>query len=193
MTQHQFAAGGVPTVMVSSTFYDLNQVRADLGEFLTSMGYAALLSEFSSFPIDPDLDTIENCRRRVEVDADALILVIGGRYGSVDEKSRKSVTNIEYDAARVKGIPVYAFVEKSVSALLPTWRRNPDADFSDTVDDTKVFEFLDLVVSHHKVWRYEFDRAQEILATLRAQFAYLTKTAMTWASRLRDDQLTAVL
>ena len=73
-----------PTVMVSSTFYDLKQiVGADLALAFISdeLGYSALLSELPSFPVDPDLDTIENCRRRVERNADILVLVVGGRYG----------------------------------------------------------------------------------------------------------------
>lgn len=77
-----------PTVMVSSTFYDLKQIRADLSEFLQNdVGYKPLLSELASFPIDPDSDTVENCRRRVERDADIFILVIGGRYGSIDKRA----------------------------------------------------------------------------------------------------------
>ena len=70
-----------PCVMVSSTFYDLRQIRDDLRQFIEGLGYRPLLSEHPSFPIDPDTTTIENCRRRVEQDADILVLVIGGRYG----------------------------------------------------------------------------------------------------------------
>jgi len=55
-----------PTIMVSSTFYDLRQIRADLSSFISDeLGYIPLLSELPSFPIDPDFDIIENCRRRV--------------------------------------------------------------------------------------------------------------------------------
>jgi hypothetical protein len=48
-----------PTVLVSSTFYDLRQVREDLRCFIEDqLGYRPLLSEHPSFPIDPDVDTI---------------------------------------------------------------------------------------------------------------------------------------
>lgn len=78
-----------PTVMVSSTFYDLSQVREELRKFLQDeVGYRPLLSEHPSFPIDPDADTIENCKRRVEQDADILVLIVGGRYGYVDAAIR---------------------------------------------------------------------------------------------------------
>ena len=97
--------------MVSSTFYDLRQIRADLADFIgDDLGYHALLSEHPSFPTDPDADTIENCRRRVERNADILVLVIGGRHGHVPKESSRSVTNVEYLYARVKGIPVYVFI-----------------------------------------------------------------------------------
>lgn len=120
-----------PTIMISSTFYDLRQIRADLARFITDdLGYIPLLSELPSFPVDPDLDTIENCRVRVEKNANILVLVIGGRYGSIDNRTDKSITNLEFLTARRKGIPIYAFVEKGILAVLPVWKNNPAADFS---------------------------------------------------------------
>ena len=85
-----------PGVMVSSTFYDLQQQREDLRRFIQNeLGYRALLSEHSSFPVNPAINTIDNCRERVRRDADVLILVIGGRYGSVVDESAPSFTNLE--------------------------------------------------------------------------------------------------
>src|SRR4051812_38185729 len=70
-----------PTIMVSSTFYDLKQYREDIRRFIEDdLGYRPLLSEHPSFPINPDLSAIENCRERVQRDADVLVLVIGKRY-----------------------------------------------------------------------------------------------------------------
>jgi hypothetical protein len=42
---------------------------------------------------------------KVERNADVLVLVIGGRYGFVDEAGSKSVSNLEYLVARAKGYP----------------------------------------------------------------------------------------
>jgi Domain of unknown function (DUF4062) len=179
-----------PAVMVSSTFYDLHQMRADLLDFLQDeMGYRPLLSEYPSFPIDPDADTIENCRRRVEEDADILVLVIGGRYGYVDSTSDKSVTNLEYLAARAKGIPIYVFVDRDVTAIPPVWRSNPDSDFSAAVDDARLFEFVEQVRSKDRVWSQEFGRAQNIIAALRVQFAHLMSQGLQWRMRLRGQPL----
>lgn len=181
-------ADQTPTVMVSSTCYDLSQVRADISNTLREeLGYNPLLSEYSSFPIDPDANTIENCKTRVEDQADILVLVIGGRYGSIEEESGKSITNLEYLCARAKGIPIYVFVDKKVEALLPIWRDNPDADFSSAVDNTSLFEFVQTVRDHDKVWVQGFENAQDITQALRIQFAYLQTRGLKWFQRLRDS------
>lgn len=176
----------VPTVMVSSTFYDLRQLRTDLRQFIeTELGYRSLLSEYASFPVDPDLDTIENCRRRVEQDANILVLVIGGRYGSVDSSTSKSITNLEYLVAYNKGIPVYAFVEKRIQSLLPIWKKNKEADYSGVVDDVRLFDFIEKVSSIDRVWTLGFETAQEIITALRMQFAHLMNEGLQWRLQLR--------
>jgi hypothetical protein len=176
----------IPNVFISSTFFDLQQVRTDLARFIESeMGYRFLASEHASFPIDPDIATVENCRARVQHDADILVLVIGGRYGTVDAKSAKSVTNLEYTVARAKPIPVYAFVQRDVLAILPIWESNPSADYAKVVDTTRVFEFLKQVRTADSVWTFPFTNAQEIAGTLRAQFAYSMTRGLYLQARLR--------
>lgn len=182
-------ADQTPTVMVSSTCYDLSQVRANISNFLRDdLGYNPLLSEYSTFPIDPDSNTVENCKSRVEVQADILVLVIGGRYGSIDKDSDKSITNIEYQYARAKGIPVYAFVDKRVEAQLPIWRDNPEVNFSSVVDTSRLFEFVQTVRDEHRVWVQSFENAQDIIKALRIQFAYLQTRGLKWFQRLRDSE-----
>ena len=179
-----------PTVMISSTFYDLRQIRTNLAEFITDdLGYLPLLSEFPSFPVNPDLNTVENCQARVKENADILVLVIGGRYGSVDSRSDKSITNLEFLAARAKGIPVYAFVEQSILSMLPVWRDNPTADFSSSVDTPRLFEFVESVQAQGRVWRFPFRTAQDIVNILRIQFAYLFYDALRVRLRLSGHAL----
>jgi Domain of unknown function (DUF4062) len=179
-----------PNVMISSTFYDLRQIRADLAAFVADdLGYTPLLSESPSFPIDPDLDMISNCRARVERDANVFVLVIGGRYGSIDDKTDKSVTNIEFLGARQKGIPIYAFVEKGMLAVLPVWKASPTADFSAVVDTPRVFEFIDYVRSEERVWTFPFETAQDIIGTLRRQLAFLFSDALGIRLRLSGGGL----
>lgn len=182
-----------PTVMVSSTFYDLSQIRSDLAEFIEDeLGYRPFLSEYPSFPIDPDVDTIENCRRRVERDADILVLVVGGRYGYIDSATDKSVTNLEYLTARAKGIPIYTFVHRDVTNILPVWKSNPESDFSAKVDDVRLFEFVEQIRSQDRVWTQEFERAQDIIARLRIQLAHLMQEGLKWQIRVSGESMVAL-
>ena len=118
-----------PTVFVSSTFYDLKQVRADLKDFITTLGLTPVISEYDSFPIDPTISAVENCVNVVEESADIFVLIIGGRYGTVKDQGR-SVTNMEYLKARAKAIPIYVFIDKSILSILPLWTASPQNDFS---------------------------------------------------------------
>jgi hypothetical protein len=179
-----------PNVMISSTFYDLRQIRADLARFIADeLGYTPLLSELPSFPIDPDLDTVSNCRTRVEKDANVFVLVIGGRYGSIDDKTDKSVTNLEFLSAKRKGIPIYAFVEKSMLAVIPVWKSNPTADFSAVVDTPRVFEFIEYARSQERVWTFPFETAQDIINALRRQLAFLFSDSLRTRLRLSGEGL----
>lgn len=92
-----------PSIFVSSTCFDLKQIRADIKAFIENdLGYDVLLSEQDSFPVNPNISTIDNCLNAVTGRADILVLVIGGRYGSVAD-SGLSVTNMEYLRAHAKG------------------------------------------------------------------------------------------
>ena len=60
-----------PSVFVSSTCYDLKQVREDLKDFFEeNYGFQTILSEFDSFPVDPCKGTFENCIENVDNTAD---------------------------------------------------------------------------------------------------------------------------
>ncbi|KAF0146364.1 MAG: hypothetical protein FD156_32 [Nitrospirae bacterium] len=161
-----------PSIFVSSTCFDLGQLRADLKQFIESLGLDPVLSDFNSFPINPSYDTIRNCRETVKNRADIFILIVGGRYGAIADNG-KSVTNLEYIEAKAKGTPIYVFVAKNIINILPVWRKNKEADFSEVVDNNKLFEFVELLRDTKDNWVFSFESAQEICETLKHQFAYL--------------------
>jgi hypothetical protein len=171
-----------PSVFVSSTCYDLRQVRADLHSYLENAGLDPVLSEFPSFPVDPASPTVTNCRKAVENRADILVLIIGGRYGSTDEQGR-SISNLEYLAAKAKGIPIYVFVMRSLLDILPVWADNPNGDFRSVADSPKVFEFISGIRNSGDKWVFPFDTAQDIVSTLRTQMAYLFADALELRKR----------
>lgn len=175
-----------PKIFVSSTCFDLSQIRSDLSDFISSIGYLPILSEYSSFPIDPNSDTLENCRHNVE-NADIFLLILGNRYG-FQMDSGKSVTNMEYMYAQSLGIPVYIFIYRPLIPLLNVWKDNKDANFSQTVDSPKVFEFVEDVREKNGHWCFEFDRAQDIIQTLRIQLSHLFKSSLDLRLKYRIDE-----
>jgi hypothetical protein len=68
---------------------------------------------------------------------------------------------------------------------IPIWRRNKDGDFSDVVDDSRVFDFVVQVREEHSVWSHEFELSQDIIQTLRKRFGHLTCEAIRWHRRLK--------
>ncbi len=103
-----------PKVFISSTCYDLSQVRDNLHEFVESFFYEPVLSEKGDVFYHPDLHTHESCINEIK-NCHLFILIIGGRFGGeykFDES--KSITNAEYEAAKIRNIPVFTFIKQDV-------------------------------------------------------------------------------
>ncbi|WP_440224827.1 DUF4062 domain-containing protein [Dokdonella sp. MW10] len=185
--------GHPTTLFVSSTCYDLGQVRTDLAEFSRSLGLEPILSELDSFPVDPSLDTVSNCLEIVRSRADIFLLIVGNRYGSVTEAG-KSVTNLEFLEASARGIPRYVFVKREIITLLSTWKANPEADFKASVDTPKLFEFVSGLRSSGDLWVFPFDSAQDISQVMRKQLSFLLSDCLELRSRLqtRDESVIAL-
>jgi hypothetical protein len=194
LEQTPFMKNRPPNVFVSSTMYDLGDLRARLGQSISALGWRAVMSEHDSFPIDPDQTTIENCRRNVRENADIFVMAVGARYGSIDAESGKSITNLEFEESRAHGVPAYVFVRKDVLAQLPIWRANPDADYSGVVDTPRIFEFIDSIRGSGDTWTFGFENAQDIVDTLEQQFAFLVQDALEVRQQTRgQDRILAEL
>jgi len=171
-------------IFVSSTCYDLSQIRADLFDFIVNLGHNPILSEYSNFPVNPSKNTITNCIDAVKNSADIFILIIGNKYGNTINNG-KSITNSEFLAARNKGIPIYVFILKPVLNIIPIWKTNKNADYSSVIDNPAIFEFICEIREDNKIWSYEFEKVQEITNILRTQFSFLFKESITLAQKFR--------
>lgn len=123
-------------VFVSSTCYDLEEVRAQLRGFIESLGHEPVMSEYNDVLYDPRLHTHTSCVNAV-TNADLLVLIIGGRFGgqavpaslsAVDSdaleklirgfdsivKDRFSITQLEVIKAMQLDIPIYTFISNPV-------------------------------------------------------------------------------
>ncbi len=114
----------VPKVFVSSTCYDLKEIRDNLHEFIDSLGYIPVFSDKNDVFYHPDLHTHEACIKEIE-NCQLFVLIIGGRFGGTyvyDDK--KSIVNAEYDAAKKLNIPIFTFVLKEVLSNQFTYSSN---------------------------------------------------------------------
>jgi hypothetical protein len=114
----------------------------------------------------------------VESSADLFVLIVGSRYGSAADHG-KSVTNLEYLAAKSKGIPLFVFISRSILDILPVWKDNPGGNYSHVTDSPKLFEFVASLKDYGAHWVFPFDVAQDIFSTLKVQLSYLFMDALT--------------
>jgi len=161
-----------PRIFLSSTCYDLSDARASLTEFLEGHGFEVLNSQTAKFGVKPKVHSHDACLEMIP-NADYVVLIVGGRRGGNYVHSDKSITNEEIRTARKLDRPIIAFVDKKVDALRQAYRKNPGADFSPTVDDPRIFDFLDAIASSEDDnWLHPFDTVNDIKAVLQAQFAF---------------------
>lgn len=123
-------------VFISSTCYDLDNVRDGLREFICNFGYEPVMSEYGDVLYDPRIHTHSSCIEEVK-NCDMLVLLIGGRFGgkaineavsmidfervkqkikartAIDDENL-SITHLEVLKAIEYGIPVYTFIKENV-------------------------------------------------------------------------------
>lgn len=141
----------IPRVFISSTCYDLRYIRENLKFFVREVGYEPILSEEGSVFYDPGLHTQDACLAEVPA-CQLFVLIMGGRYGSQYKKTRKSITNAEYQEAVTAKVPIFALVERAVVDEYRVYvsnKQNPSVKAKDisypAVDSTKIFEFIEEV------------------------------------------------
>jgi hypothetical protein len=116
-------------VFVSSTCYDLVDLRAELHEDLRDLGAEALFSDLkeSDFvvPADPDINSIEACLVNLR-QSDVVIVILSQRYGPKLGAAfgDLSATHCEYNEARNLKKPVHFYVRDRLDGDFSTWRRN---------------------------------------------------------------------
>ena len=100
-------------VFVSSTYEDLKEERNRVLQALLSINCIPIGMEYFSASDDDQFTVIKNLMST----CDYYVLILGGRYGSIEEKSGKSYTQLEYEFAKAHKIPTIAFYPKDINAL----------------------------------------------------------------------------
>lgn len=96
------------SIFISSTYEDLKKERQALvGVALENNLIPVGMEQFHAAPINQ-----WNVITKMIDECDFYLLVIGGRYGSIDEKVGISYTEKEYEYAKNKGMPVLVLIKK---------------------------------------------------------------------------------
>lgn len=180
----------MPRVFISSTFYDFKYARESIGSFVESYGYTPIKFEDGDIGYTPGKELDTSCYRAM-LNADMVILIVGGRYGSptsLDRDSEKtdefnkyiSITRQEFTTAINANIPIFVFIEKNVKAEYAIYKKNKDTlesnptqiEFSAT-DNLNVFRFIEQICSNTKLACFEFVSVADITGYLKKQWAAL--------------------
>jgi len=96
------------SVFVSSTFEDLKEERQLVINSLLQMDCFPVGMEYFNASDESQWNVI----KQLIDDCDYYVLIIAGRYGSIDPKTGKSYTQLEYEYARDHGVPTIAFIHE---------------------------------------------------------------------------------
>ncbi len=91
-------------VFISSTYRDLKAERQAAVEAILKAGHIPAGMELFSAGNESQMETI---RRWID-ESDIYMLILGGRYGTVEPKTALSYTELEYDYAISKDKPIFA-------------------------------------------------------------------------------------
>lgn len=95
------------SLFLSSTYEDLKEERQALIGVALENGFIPVgMEQFHGAPADQ-----WTVITKIIDDCDFYLLLIGGRYGSIDESVNVSYTEKEYDYAKSKGIPVLVLIK----------------------------------------------------------------------------------
>ena len=98
-------------VFVSSTFSDLHEERQAAVEAILSAGHIPAGMELFAAGDESQMEVIKQWIN----ESDVYLLILGGRYGSVEPKSGKSYIHLEYEYALAQRKPVFACVIKDAA------------------------------------------------------------------------------
>lgn len=100
-------------IFVSSTYEDLIEQRKKIIENILDMGnIPAGMELFNS----SDREAFDYIKKIID-DSDYLVLIIGECYGSINENTKVSYTEMEYDYAKENNIPILVFIKESTKTL----------------------------------------------------------------------------
>jgi len=117
-------------VFVSSTIWDLVDVRAEIHDFLARNGFEPIMSEMDGFPDDLKQDgSYDKCKKAL-LDSDIFLMLINSRYGGPrdPESDEPSITHKEFRWAVDAKKDFICFIRDKVEDDLKIWKDSGRSD-----------------------------------------------------------------
>lgn len=118
----------IPRIFVSSTCYDLYDLRNNLRNFIKTFEYEPVMSEFGDIFYDYNLHVQDACLKEID-NCQMFILIVGNNYGSTyyknksSDKTPTSVTLAEFKKALSSNIARHIFINRFVKYDYDNYRR----------------------------------------------------------------------
>lgn len=170
-----------PRIFLSSTYYDLKQIRNDIGNSIEQLGYQVVRHERSDIPYDGTRRLEESCYDEI-TSCDIVVCVIGNAFGTKSDINSLSITMNELERAFDKRKIVYVYVDKSVLIENRTYRKNSGSkDFAPAiVDDIAIHKYIadlqDRMGNTKPIT--PFETAEDIIVSLKSQLAGLFQSLL---------------
>ena len=179
-----------PRVFISSTYYDLKHVRNDLADFIKSLGYTPVMHDKGGVAYT-QIDTIEDSCYNELTNCDIVVCVIGNRFGAKSAGSDFSITMEVLRTAIKNKKKIYIFITKDVYIENKTYLENKDSGsfkpaFADDIRIHKFIEELKDTVKNNPI--EPFETTEEIISSLRNQFAGLFQNLLAREASLTDSK-----
>ena len=177
-----------PRVFISSTFYDLRQVRSDLERFIREVGYDPVQHERGQVPYGSQEKLESYCYKEI-AQVDIVVNIVGGRFGSGSFEETYSISQMELKTALRLNKQSYIFVEGSVMAEYRMYLKNKELKGIRYVaaDDERIFRFIEEMQALPRNNQIiEFRQAEEIAIHLREQWAGLFQRFLQEQEQLPD-------
>lgn len=164
-----------PRVFISSTYYDLKQVRNNIGDFIKDLGYEPVMHERSGVAYTQN-DPLEfDCYHEL-ASCDIVICIIGNHFGSKSSENELSITMNELKTAIKNKKKIYVFISNDVYIENRIYKKNKESGtfVSAYADDIKIHEYIEELTEttkNHVIT--PFETTEQIISVLKSQFAGL--------------------
>lgn len=166
-------------VFISSTYKDLVEERQKVIEALLGKNCFPVGMEYFPAANDDQFTVIKKLIDR----CDYYILIIGGRYGSIEPKSEKSYTQLEFEYALSKDIPITCFYHADPINIVGTKTESTDAG------KRKLEEFKKIVQTKLcDTWKEPYELAFKVIKSLDHLFENNPRTGWVKADEISSAE-----